>query len=237
MKVLLFIAIIFGGMSVFISAHAQKGGQPCTSPTPTKINVIPQTKEVEYDYSLNLAQLQREQSDTVNPFGFRQKTQTRGLMRGTIRLENPDIKFGLRNVGAKGEHVCAWFEKVDIKLMINPVIVIAKEVAADSCMHKVVKTHELEHVNIDRQIVNKYSRIMGNEVNKALKQRGYAGGPVLAGKELELVNSMGEIVSGILAHQQKKMNRERVERQQALDSLDEYESISRQCPEFNRKYL
>jgi len=235
LRVFLFIAIIFGalGLAQHAFAQSQAGGREfCNPDKPTTINVIPSTKDVTYDYSLDLAGLQHIHSDTVNPFGFHQRTQTRGLMRGAIQIPGPEISFRIEPVDPRGEYICVFFDEITIELKIEPEIVIAKEVAADPCMHKVTREHELEHVMIDRRLVNKYARVMGEKVNEALKQRGYGGGPFKHAEKDQVFQSMGDVVFKILNHEQKKMFLERNEQQQALDSLDEYKRISAACPGF-----
>lgn len=234
MRILLFIAVIFGCLSVAVHAYAQNSSSVCQPPKATKINVKPETHPVKYDYTKTLAQLQRVQSDTINPYGFHQTTQIRGLMQGSIQVRNPDVKFGYRQIDIAG-NTCVWFDTITIGIVIDPTIIIAKEVAADPCTLKAVRGHELQHVKIDRQIVNKYARSMGEKVHKALESRGYAAGPVPAAQVQDMVNKMGEIIFKIVGHEQKKMVLERDERQQAFDSLDEYENVANSCPKTRRR--
>lgn len=236
MRVLLFIAIFFGALSLAVGLTGRaQAATMCQPPKASKINIKPETLDVRYNYSKSLEELQKFESGSINPYGFHQKSQVRGLMRGGIKVHDPDIKFGLRNVKdprSKGEYVCAWYDSITLKITIDPEIMIAKEVAADKCMHNAVRVHELKHIKVDRQIVNNFSRAVGNKINEALKSRNYAGGPVPAGQEQELVNAMGEIIFKIIIHERKKMNLERAERQQAVDTLEEYEHITNQCPNF-----
>ena len=230
------MAIFGGAISLIVGLTGQAYAMTiCKLPKATQINIKPETLDIRYNYSKTLKELQGFESNSIIPYGFHQKSQVRGLMRGGIRVHNPDIKFGLRNIAdprSKKEYVCAWYESVTVKVTIDPEIIIAKEVAADDCMHKAVRIHELKHIKVDRQIVNNFSRSVGKKINDTLKSRGYVGGPVAVGQEQELVNSMGEIIYKIIIHERKKMNLERAERQQAVDTLEEYEHISNQCPGF-----
>jgi uncharacterized protein YutD len=130
-----------------------------------------------------------------------------------------------------GAH-CIWYEDITVHIEIDPTIVIAAEVAADRCMHAAVKTHELKHVNVDRKIVNKYANIIGKEVYDGLKQRGFVAGPIRTEYAEETANRMRNTVNKIISFQFKKMDLERSELQQGVDSLEEYNSVSAKCPDF-----
>lgn len=207
---------------------AASGAGQCIPAKATEINVIPSSKEVVYDTSQTLAQLQGKQIDTINPYGFHGVSQTQGYMSGSIRM-TPSVKIDYTQDPQTGE-LCIWYDTVDIKIEIEPTIVIAKEVYADRCKKKAVMDHELKHVQADREIVNKYSKIMGKKVFDGLKKRGFKVGPVPAANGQGIADRMQETVIQIVGHEYKKMDLERAEVQGAIDSLEEYERVSSLCP-------
>ena len=125
--------------------------------------------------------------------------------------------------------MCIWYDKIDLKIEISPEIVIAKEVAEDPCRYKVTKEHELKHVMVDRKIVNKYAKTMGQKLFDGLKSRGFMVGPVKAERAQAVAQRMQETVGQLIEWEYKKMEIERAEKQQAVDSLEEYERVGNAC--------
>lgn len=204
----------------------------CQMPKPTEINVSPRTEEVTYDYSKPRDALQDVAIDTVDPYGFDQKTHTNGYMKGLITME-PRVKMDYKHI-PKYDAVCIWYDVIDLKIEIDPEIVIAKEIAENPCKLSAVKKHELQHVKVDRQIVNKYGASMGQKIYDGLKQRGFMVGPIRAEHAQDVVKKMQMTVGRLVELEYRKMEIERQERQQAVDNLDEYERVNKivnACPD------
>ena len=205
----------------------------CKMPKPTEINVVPYTKEVTVDTSQTLAEIQKATMDTINPYGFGTQSHTNGYMRGGIQTSHSiklDHKFVYRN-----RAVCLWYDKIELKISITPEIVIAKEVAEDKCRFRAVKGHEMKHVMVDRKIVNKYAKSMGQKIYSGLKSRGFMVGPIEASRAQEVAKRMQETVGQLLEVEFKKMEIDRSEMQQAVDSLEEYERVSAMCDKKGRR--
>ncbi len=202
----------------------------CEVPKPAEIRVIPSSQEVAYDYSQTLADLQGTATDTIDPHSFNGISVTQGYMKGGIRLK-PKVTYGNKYLPSYRAY-CVWYDTITIELEIDPMIVIAKEVRDDLCMRKAVKEHELKHVMVDRKIVNKYAKSMGQAIYGELGQRGFAGGPVEAGMAQKLVDRMSKTVFQIVEHEYKKMDIERLEAQRAVDNLEEYQGVAAKCPDF-----
>jgi len=199
----------------------------CYMPQPAKINVNPRTKTVTYDTSQTLAEIQQYDIDTINPYGFNANTHTNGFMRGQINMK-PHVKLNYRNV-MRNQGVCLWYETINLDISIEPTIVIAKEIAADPCRYNAVKNHELKHVMVDRKIVNKYAKSMGQKIYDGLKSRGFNVGPVAPKDANEIAKRMHETVGQIIELEFRKLEIERAEQQQAVDSLEEYERVRAEC--------
>ncbi|MGH1398492.1 MAG: hypothetical protein ACRBCT_04685 [Alphaproteobacteria bacterium] len=210
------------------------GNQLCQIPKPAQINVVPKSAPVKYDYSQSLAQLQQHNVDTINPYGYGAKTHTNGFMRGQISM-SAQVKLD-HKILPRYNAACVWYEDVTLSIEITPEIVIASEVAADRCQHAAVKEHELKHVTVDRKIVNKYARTMGQKVYDGLKQRGFIAGPVPLEHAQDTINRMQQTVMQLVELEQKKMEIERAEAQQAVDSLEEYTRVSNECESFKHKH-
>ncbi|MGH1375621.1 MAG: hypothetical protein ACRBCK_04650 [Alphaproteobacteria bacterium] len=218
-----------------ISSLLVLAGQQVTCPAhdPTKINIIPRTEKVEYDRSQTLKQIQGYSMDTVDPYGFHGTTITQGFMQGKIGLEHK-IKFGqMKNPGVNIS--CVWYSDITVEIFIDPKIVIAKELYRDPCMRKAIINHELKHVRVDREMVNKYAKSMGQKLLSALKSRGFESGPIYTEKTQGVMQKMQRVVHQILELEYQKMGLERREKQREVDSLEEYQSVDNQCPAFKKK--
>ena len=199
----------------------------CRMPKPTQINVIPSSKELVIDTSQTREEIQKYDIDTVNPYGFGAHTHTNGFMRGRIGMQprvEIDYKYVLGN-----RALCIWYDRIDLNIEITPEIVIAKEVAEDPCEYKAVKEHEMKHVSVDRKIVNKYAKTMGAKVHEGLKSRGFMVGPVSASVGQGVIDRMQQTVGELIKLEYKKMEIERAEKQQAVDTLEEYERVANVC--------
>ncbi|MBI1301358.1 MAG: hypothetical protein GC137_06835 [Alphaproteobacteria bacterium] len=205
----------------------------CPSHEPTKINIIPRTEKVKYDYSQTLKQIQSYSIDTVDPYGFHGTTVTQGFMKGEIKLSQK-MKFGQIVNSAVG-YACVWYQDITIELHIDPTIVIAKELYDDPCMRNAILGHELKHVKVDRQVVNKYAKTMGQALLKGLKSRGFEAGPMAIHDVQKVTGKMQKVVGQLLELEYQKMAIERQERQREVDSLEEYESVDDKCPAFETK--
>lgn len=219
-----------------LAASPVHGSSVCQMPEPTKINVIPSTKEIKYDYSSSLQNIQKVETDTKNPYGFHAFTVTQGFMKGQVKF-SPKITLDFKTVPQQ-RSACLWYKEIDLRIEIDPTIVIGKEVAADTCMKKAVIEHELKHVKVDRAVVNKYSRRMGQKIYDRLKVAGFIVGPVPSKDAQKMAERMHEVVSSILKSEYVMMEQERAKAQQGIDSRKEYDAVAAQCPRFNpSKYV
>ena len=202
----------------------------CQIPKPAEINVVPSTKPLEIDTSRTLAEIAAQNIDTINPYGYNSVTHTNGFMQGGIAMRST-VHLDYKQAPQRNAF-CIWYDKVTIHIEITPKIVIAKEVAADKCMYNAVLTHEKKHVNVDRKIANKYAKAMGRVVFDGLKQRGFIAGPIPPENTQEISERMKKTVSQLIQLEYKKMEVEREEAQQAVDSLEEYEYVQSRCPDY-----
>ncbi len=226
---------MFGVDPLTLSSLLVLAGTTVTCPErePTKINIIPRTEEVEYDYRQSLKQLQGYSIDTVDPYGFHGTTITQAFMKGQIELRQK-ISFGTSTMQRFGLS-CVWYNDITVELHIEPTIVIAKELYHDACMRKALLEHELKHVRVDREIVNKFAKSMGQKLFTALKSRGFAVGPIASQDVEGVTHKMQRVVRQILELEYKKLGIERQELQRAVDSLGEYQSVDKKCPAFEKK--
>ena len=214
-------------------AAAQPSANPCPFVKTVPINVRPITSDVEFDVSKSLSQIQSTEMDTINPYGFSGVTSVHGYMSANISIK-PVIKIG-RRFEPRTKAWCLWYDTIDVTLEIDPKIVIAREIHRDPCLRKVTTEHEMKHVNVDRQMVNKYAGLIGKKVYDALAERGFRSTPVPEQHVKSMNDRMGQVVSQIISIEHNRMQLERLDAQRNVDSLEEYERVSALCPQARAK--
>ncbi len=202
----------------------------CQIPKAAEIAVVPKTQELVIDTSRSGSQLQGQSIDTINPYSYDSATHTNGFMEGQIGMRS-EVSLDYKQA-QRMNAFCLWYDKVTIELNITPKIVIAKEVKEDRCMYKAVLNHEMKHVNADRKIVNKYAKTIGKKVFDGLQQRGFIAGPIPPENTQAVSDRMKKTVSQLIEFEYKKLEIERAEAQQAIDSLEEYKRVQATCPDY-----
>ncbi len=205
----------------------------CPIHEPTKINITPVSEKIKYDVSQSLKDLQQYDLDTVDPYGFHGKSITRAFMNGSVGLSY-EMNFASQSI-PEYNISCQWYDQINVKIEVAPTIVVAKEIYHDPCMRNAVIGHELKHVQVDRVIVNKYAKIIGQKLFTELKSRGFTAGPFASERAEEVREKMMHVVSQIIGLEQEKMNLERREKQREVDTIEEYESVDDKCPAFEKK--
>lgn len=202
----------------------------CEMPAPTQISVVPRTAKLVIDTSQTHAQLQEQVIDTINPYGYSQVTHTNGYMSGELKFRSK-VQLDFAQM-PQYEAFCVWYKSIEIDIDIAPKVVIAKEVAEDKCMYEAVLEHEMKHVNAERSVANKFAQTVGRTVFDGLKERGFKAGPMRAEHVEKIGDRMKQTVEQLVQFEFKKFEIERQEAQQAIDNLEEYESVSAKCPKY-----
>lgn len=203
----------------------------CEMPSPAQISVAPRTSKLVIDTNQTHAQLQQQVIDTINPYGYNQVTHTNGYMAGELKF-SAKVQLDYSQMPQYGAF-CLWYKSIEINIDIAPKIVIANEVAQDKCMYKAVLTHEMKHVNADREVANKFAQTVGRAVFDGLQERGFKAGPMKAEHVEKIGDRMKQTVQQLVEFEFKKFEIERQEAQQAIDNLEEYESVSAKCPKYS----
>jgi len=215
--------------SLMILASVQSN--PCVMPKPTDISAVPSTKEITWDFSKTTAEIQNVHIDTINPYAFTGESFVEGYMSGSIKM-TPHVNL-LYKILPEYNAACAWYDSIDIEMQISPTIVIPKEVHEDSCMGPAVRQHEMKHIAVDRQIVNKYIAIMGRKVYDGLAERGFMAGPIPIDQVQSTLARMQDTVTQIVGQEYKRMELDDLDAQRAVDSVQEYRRVQALCPDYN----
>ncbi|MEM9469679.1 MAG: hypothetical protein AAF988_05910 [Pseudomonadota bacterium] len=200
----------------------------CRAKVPPKVRIKPTKAKIQYDFTKSKEDLKNFDIDTVSPYGPGHETHVGGLMRGEIQMKK-ETSF-LQETYAHLGYGCFYVGEIDVGIHMEPTIFVANEHKKGTCKHRVILEHEKKHVREDQLIVNKYAGLVGKEIKSFLKAEGYSYGPFKISELEKWQKDMQEALGALVIAQNDAMNKERRKRQQAIDSLEEYERISKACP-------
>ncbi|MBI1326936.1 MAG: hypothetical protein GC136_04760 [Alphaproteobacteria bacterium] len=199
----------------------------CRANVAPRINVVPTTETVRYDFAQSKKQLDTFKIDTENPYGSNVITDVGGLMKGGIETKQ-NASYGIIS-NPNTDQTCMWISEISVGIKISPLIYIASEYPRGTCEHKAIMEHENKHVEVDRQLVNAYAQLMGQEYFRLLQQKPLYGPFPTAQKDAYAQHINTESVNIFNALVQR-MEAERKLRQQQVDNINEYESVQAKCP-------
>lgn len=219
-------ALQFASMLVLASA----GEQSCELPRFPDINVTSYAQEVRYDYSQTLKDIQTAGRSPDMATGFSNHSFTQGYMKGTIKI-TPTVAIKHTKYTRTGM-VCAWFDSIDVNIQIAPTIVIPREVKHNRCTHRVVKEHELRHVEVDQYIIDKYAPRFKQAVRDVLIKDG-ARTNLFRDEIFEpVMQALQDRVMGAVEAEMALMNKERDRRQKAIDTNESYAESRSECDDW-----
>ncbi len=216
-----FLAIL---LSCFISTPVWAG--KCQQAPLPKINIVMTSKQVQYDFSRSKRELKGFNIDTKSPYDSNAHTEVGGLMNGEISV-NSQVSFGYLQDTNSGQ-ACYWYDTIDVKMHIDPTILIAKEHAKGTCEHSAILEHEMKHIKIDRAVLKKYKAKIESDLHKIARKVGTIG-PISLSISGRTQNKMMKVIEKAVSNQTERMYSERRKLQQSVDSLEEYERVSNMC--------
>lgn len=225
----LIILLIILSFSIVAPVTARAQSVECQAKTVPRINVTPKTNNIKYDFTKTKAQLNSVDVDTISPYGPHHKTTVSGLMSGSIQVRT-QVEF-IHEKYAQANLGCVYLKNINVEVKIDPTIFIANEYRKGSCYHNAVLNHERKHVREDQLIVNKYTGRIGRALQDLIKGKTDGFGPYGLSRLDEVQQNIQQAVNQVVTKYNDNMNKERRKRQQAIDSLEEYESIGSRCPQ------
>ncbi len=217
------------GLDYFVASHLMlaSGTIECRLKKAPQIHVAASDTTIRYDHTKTQKELDRLGTDTVSPYGANVQTHVGGLMAGEVSISQnirimqeswPNLNAG-----------CLYVDSLKVDIHIKPIIYIARDYPKQGCMYKAIMEHEKKHIQVDRMIVNKYTNIIINGLDKALKKLGYAQGPFRIAELTQKQEMMQQYSQDIVRQYSNQMSEERKKLQQDVDSLKEYERVQAQC--------
>lgn len=209
-------------MAMFTLAAA--GGQ-CILPEAPVINIKPTTANIQYDFSKTDAELTAMKSNTISPYGIGVDLVTKGL-----RHDKPEMSYNIEfgsSQNPKNGTFCVWYKQINVDIKLSPKIFIAKGYNKGKCGQFILE-HEKKHVLVDRKVMNKYSKMMGQSIQNAVNLAG-AQGPYNYAQINEIRESMQKHIESAINSVLLLMKNEMNQKQQAIDSKEEYDEGAKVC--------
>lgn len=206
------------------------GQVECTLDQAPHIRVNPQTDDIAYNFNVTTEDLNRMKSDTISPYAPGTDSTTSGL-----RVDKPEltVEVSLRTAEYKElGMMCFSYDKIKVNIHLRPEIYLARDYNFKGCKEAVLE-HEHKHVKVDREVMNKYAKLIGEDILAVVNKAG-AMGPYPV-SEAELVQQrMYDYISNAVMKQKLNLQEEMARRQKQVDSLEEYERVSAICDKAKR---
>lgn len=207
-------------------------GVACSVPKAPEIRVNLTTDPVDYDFNRDKVELTAMKGNNgANPYAPGTDTATGGL-----RSDRPETGVGIRwgyeeypTLGA----LCFWYDSVDINVALHPKIYVAKDFNTNTCRQAILE-HEMKHIAVDREIINDYGKTMGEAVRRAVGNAG-ALGPYSVQDQKKIEEQLTAYIDNIVKEQNELMHGKMKARQAEVDTLGEYERVSKICDDAEKR--
>lgn len=207
--------------------HLAGGAVKCEPKRTPTVAVTASDIKIHYDHTKSQKQLDGFDIDTISPYDAKIQSHVGGLMSGEVRISQ-SLQFMQETYPAINSG-CLFINYLDVKIVLSPTIYISKEYAKGSCMYNAVMEHERKHVELDRQIINKYTGLLIGDLKTYLQRTGYKYGPMSIRKIPEAQKAINETLGGFIRQYSKTLNDERKRRQQDIDTREEYDRVNNLC--------
>ena len=213
---------------------AAPGPMNCAVPQAPQVVITPRTAEIVYDFSRSTAELDAMARKLgTTPTGAKasrgQDSQTGGL-----RYDRPLIRSAVtwgytqETLGDVPTRVCLWYSKITVDIEMKPVIYLAKERSAAGPCREAILAHERRHVQVDREVMNRFASDVGKAIQRTVDETG-AFGPFPAANREALGKELTARINKVLDMHEKAMSATMDARQMEVDSAAEYARISAIC--------
>jgi hypothetical protein len=184
------------------------------------VTVVTRFDAPAYDYDTTIEDLQKLARDSKHTI---HESLTLGLTRYEPFVE---IRAPLKGVRFPNGVACARVDHLEVMIGYRDVkVYVAREIKPHSCGFDQVMAHEQKHIAVNRQILEKYKPMIEHDFHNYLRLNGMfrEQNPQYA---FDLVQQK---LKGMLGELSDKMGEENAERQQEVDSKEEYRRVSLSC--------
>jgi hypothetical protein len=211
---------------------AGPGALTCTVPEAPRVIITPRTADIKYDFSKSEAELTamaREKGTTPNAARHDVNTHVGGLRHDRPQTNtNVTVKGMTETWNDKPTRVCLWYGTVELVIDLRPVIYLAREKNVPGACREEILEHERRHVQVDREVMNKFARDVGAAIQREVDMAG-AQGPYPAVNTEAVRSRMADRIHKLVDAHTAAMTRTMDARQALVDSPEEYKRISDIC--------
>ena len=184
---------------------------------------------LKFTYITNTDKLTNKSRNAYTPYGADAKTKTMGLHSRNLDFDG-DIAAEGRVNKSTGES-CIGLSSIRLNFkVIDPTVFIAKEVRLGSCQFRAIREHELKHVQVDRDVINKYSALIGKAIQDEFNHNVYIAVPFPTGQEDAKKAYLTARIQAVIAANMAQFKIEHTRLQQQVDTIEEYQRVENMCP-------
>jgi hypothetical protein len=216
-------ALLALGAGVFV-AMAAAASVPACPTSHTDVRISKDVEEPRVDYSKRATQLEtmkfRDPVATDRTFA-----RVAGLTVAAIAVDS-EIRIASTGSSA-GEPTCAWPSVVSIKLSTAPTVYVGADHGV--CSREVGLGHEMQHVAIDKKVIDMYGPIFRRRLGAMIDAMNEAAPE--PGLDVDSWRArIEEKINAVIAVTSDSLNDDRANQHRSLDSPGEYLRLSYACP-------
>ena len=217
------------GMLAASPAAAQLGAS-CPRFGPVEVMVEFQVAKLQRDYNRPLAQLAAMPGRAPGPAGA-----SGGHILGLAHAKYVEqSQFGALFQPMGDGTFCGGAKALAVAFGFQERIVyVARELPQGSCIHREVLNHEMKHIAVDEQLLREFGPTIKRRLEASLSQIK----PVRARSKEQAMNAVRQPIDAVLRQMMQEFGRERDKRQAQVDTVAEYERVSRSCNGEINKYI
>ncbi|MBY6261490.1 hypothetical protein EI613_06040 [Azospirillum sp. 412522] len=228
MTVRLLFLVLPGVLLTATPAAAQSNG--CGGFPPPKLALDTVLAPIQRDDGLTVAQLTRLPGRTPGPASTGD-SHVLGLTQARYG-EQSQVSALFKTMG-DGTY-CASASALTISFGFQQRIVhVAREIPADSCLYGEVLAHEMRHVAVDEALLNEMMPQIRSRLDQVIGELA----PVRSRSQSQAMAAIRRPLESAMRRIMQEFGRERDRRQAQVDTVEEYERVSRVCNGEARNYL
>ena len=127
-----------------------------------------------------------------------------------------------------GGEGCLSVTNLTVQITLTPLVYIASDWPEGSCRYKAMLDHEMKHVDEDRAVLKDFKSLLENSFKTMLHEIATQG-PMPTAAMYQAQNTTSVRLNQRLQSEMAVLAQMRDQRQQAIDTPSEYQSISMRC--------
>lgn len=209
-------------------AAAQAYGCPTFERAQVKFDVT--MAPLKHDYDKSVAQLAAMPGRAPGPRGA-----AHGHILGLAHSSYEHrYSMNARFAPQRGGVFCGALATVTVSIGLSErTVMVAKELPRGTCIHREVLAHEMKHVAVDEKLLKDFIPIAKRRVEDAVARMG----TVRARGQEQVMTQLRRPLDAVLKETMQDFSRERQKRQAQVDTMQEYERVTRSCDGEVRKYV